>query len=237
MKATTYSSINSEQQTTDEIVVRPIPKSTAKELLVREHYLHSFPGGTKLAFGVFVGQRLLGAATMGVGPFLGYSLVEGARPEDCITLTRLWLSDELPKNSESRALGIVLKALRRNTSLKFSLSYTDPAAGHIGTIYQATNWIYTGLSSATPLYIIKGCGCGTAAAVRDSTAPMPQPQHSRSFAAAFGTHSIRYLAAHGVRISTVPQAAKHRYIYFIDPSWRSRLKIPTLPYPKKDDFK
>jgi hypothetical protein len=205
MKATTY-----------DIVVRPIPALTAKELLVRKHYLHSLPGGTKLAFGVFVGERLLGAATMGVGPFLGYSLVEGARPKDCITLTRLWLSDELPKNSESHVLGIIISGLRKNTGLKFVLSYTDPAAGHIGTIYQSTNWIYTGFSSATPLYEIDGT-----------------IHHSRSFAASFGTHSIRYFAAQGIEIKTVPQSPKHRYLYFLDPTWRKRLKIPVLPYPKK----
>jgi hypothetical protein len=172
MKATTHFRDNPDQLTTDDIVIRPIPKSTVKELLVREHYLHSLPGGTKLAFGVFVGDRLLGAVTLGVGPFLGYSLVEGARPEDCITLTRLWLSNELPKNSESLVLGIILRGLRKNTSLKFVLSYTDPTAGHAGIIYQATNWIYTGLSSATPLYEIDG-----------------KVHHSRSFAASFGTQS------------------------------------------------
>jgi hypothetical protein len=178
--------------------VRPIPTITAKEILVRYHYLHSLPGGTKLAFGVFVDQRLLGAVTLGVGPFLGYCLVEGAKPEDCITLTRLWLSDELPKNSESRVLGIVLRGLSKNTGLKFVLSYTDPAAGHIGVIYQATNWIYTGLSSATPLYEIDG-----------------KVRHSRSFAASFGTHSIQYFAERGIQIKTVPQSPKHRYLYFL----------------------
>jgi hypothetical protein len=202
---------------TSNIVVRPIPNSTAKELLVREHYLHSLPGGTKLAFGVFVGERLLGAVTLGVGPFLGYSLIEGARPGDCITLTRLWLADELPKNSESRILGIILRGLRKNTSLKFVLSYTDPAAGHTGTIYQATNWIYTGLSSATPLYKIDG-----------------RIQHSRSFAASFGTHSIRYFADHGIQIKTIPQSPKHRNIYFLDPTWKKRLKVPVLLYPNKE---
>jgi hypothetical protein len=28
--------------------------------------------------------------------------------------------------------------------------------------------------------------------------------------------------------------AKHRYIYFLDDSWRTRLLVPVLPYPKKD---
>src|SRR5919106_3844127 len=73
--------------------VRPIPILAARRLIEREHYLHSLPGGTRLAFGVFMGSRLMGALALGVGPLNAYSLVQGATPEDCLTLTRLWLSD------------------------------------------------------------------------------------------------------------------------------------------------
>ena len=114
--------------------VRPIPIRSAKAILVCEHYLHSMPGGTQLAFGMFLESRLLGALTLGVGPFNSHSLVEGAAPGDCLTLSRLWLSEELPKNSESRVLGVVTRSLTKHTNLKFLLSYADPAVGHIGTI-------------------------------------------------------------------------------------------------------
>ena len=33
-----------------QLQLRPIPFRVAKELVVREHYLHSLPGGTRLAF-------------------------------------------------------------------------------------------------------------------------------------------------------------------------------------------
>jgi hypothetical protein len=135
-----------------------------------------------------------------------------------VTLTRLWLSDELPANSESKVLGIALRSLKRDTSLKFVLAYSDPSAGHLGTIYQATNWLYTGLSSATPLYDI---GDGIL-------------HHSRSLAHSLGSHSIRYLTSQGIDVKTVPQSAKHRYIYFLDPSWRSHLSVAILPHPKKE---
>ena len=146
--------------------VAPIPHNVAREVICRSHYLHSLPGGTMLSFGIFVGKRLLGAITMGAGPYLAYKIVEGAKPDDCITLTRLWLADELSPNSESRVLGIVLRSLRKETGLKFVVAYSDPSAGHVGIIYQATGWVYTGMSSATPLYDI---GDGTA-------------RHSRSLA-------------------------------------------------------
>ena len=200
--------------------VRPIPQRTAKVLLVREHYLHSMPGGTRLAFGVFLGHRLMGALTLGAGPTNAHRLVDGSTPDDYSTLSRLWLSDELPPNSESRILGVVFRALKKHTELKFLVTYADPARGHLGKIYQATNWLYTGLSEATPLYDI---GDGRA-------------RHSRSLSHAYGTRSVRYFLRRGIDVRLVPQSQKHRYIYFLDPGWRDRLQSPLLPYPKQEDL-
>jgi hypothetical protein len=197
------------------LVVRPIGFVVARRLLEREHYLHSFPGGTKLAFGVFLGRRLMGALTLGVGPINSHLLVDGATPDDCLTLTRLWLCDELPRNSESRFIGVVLRSLKNHTSLKFLLAYADPARGHVGTIYQATNWLYTGLSQATPLYDI---GDG-------------QQHHSRSLGHVFGSHGLAHLRRQGVQVQLVPQRPKHRYLYFLDSAWRSKVRTPILPYP------
>jgi hypothetical protein len=195
--------------------VAPIPYRFAKEILVREHYLHSMPGGTYLAFGVFAEGRLLGALAFGVGPKNAHALVGGASSDSAMTLTRYWLNDELPPNSESRVLGIVLRALRRDTSLDFVLSYADPSVGHVGTIYQATGWIYTGMSQSMPLYDI---GDG----VR---------RHSRTLSHALGTHSMRHLRAHGIPIKALSQGRKHRYVYFLNPGRRSQLRVPEMPYP------
>ena len=169
-----------------------------------------------MAFGVFLGVRLLGALTLGVGPANAYRLVEKAFPDDCACLTRLWLSDDLPPNSESRVISILLRNLAKHTDLLFVFSYSDPAAGHVGTVYQASNWLYTGLSQATPLYSLAG----------------ETPRHSRSFSHSFGTRSVSHFAGLGVPLHKVPQTQKHRYVYFLGASYRERLTVPVLPYPK-----
>ena len=202
-----------------QLFVGHVPFRVAKELLVRGHYLRSMPGGTRLSFGIFVGRRLTGALTLGVGPKLGHRLVEAARAEDCVTLTRLWLSDEMPSNSESRVIGVVLRALKRHTCLKFVLAYADPSVGHVGTIYQATGWLYTGLSAPMSMYDL---GDGVL-------------RHSRSLGYSFGSHSKRHFEASGVPIRSVTQSPKHRYIRFLDPCWQRRLRVPVLPYPKQED--
>ena len=199
--------------------VQPVSIGVAKGLLESKHYLHSLPGGTCLAFGVFLGYHLLGALTLGVGPYNAPSLVAGAATGDCLTLSRLWLADDLPHNGESRVIGIALRSLRRHTDVKFVLSYADSSQGHLGTIYQATGWLYTGLSEPTPLYDL---GDG-------------HLRHCRSVATFFGTRSVQHLSQHGLPLKLVPQVAKHRYVFFLDPSWLPRLKVRVLPYPKRED--
>ncbi len=194
----------------------PVSASVAGDILVKAHYLHSYPGATSLALGVRYFKRMVGAITLGAGPTNVFRLVEGSQLKDSLTLTRMWLSDSLPRNSESWVLAKMIKELRRCTSLKFLVSYADPARGHLGTIYQASGWLYTGLSSATPLYDL---GDG-------------RQRHSRSVAQIMGTHSINYLRSAGLPATQIKQTPKHRYICFLDPTWRSRLKVPILPYPK-----
>ena len=206
------------------IQVRPVSVKIAKEIIVSNHYLHTMPGGTKLAFGIFSGDRLMGAATLGVGPFNAHRLVSGATHGDCLCLTRLWLDDGLPKNSESRVLAVVLRSLVRNTKLKFVVTYADPSAGHLGTIYQAGGWLYTGRSEPSVLY---GIGDGVL-------------RNSRTLGHAYGTRSSRYFSEHGVELKGLRQEAKHRYLYFLDKAWSDKLNVPVQPYPKSntlDGFK
>jgi len=48
------------------------------------------------------------------------------------------------------------------------VSYADTSQNHHGYIYQATNWIYTGLSAKRPDYKIKGLEHLHSASITDS---------------------------------------------------------------------
>lgn len=200
----------------DALYLAPIAPVLAKQLIVPNHYLHSMPGGTQLSVGVFLGNRVVGAITLGCGPIMAHALVEEASREDCMALTRFWLTDDLPKNSASRVLGMLIRSLKLYIDVKFLITYADPSYGHVGTIYQATNWLYIGLSQGTPLYDL---GDGIA-------------RHSRSLGHVFGTHNIAHFKQQGININLVPQSRKHRYIYFLDRRWRKRLIPDVRPYPK-----
>ena len=199
-----------------DLTVKLVPHRIAKSVLKR-HYLGTLPGATQVCFGVFVGPRLEGAVTLGCGPINGHRLVDGAKRGDYLCLTRLWLSDGLPKNSESRVLAIVARLLRKHTRVRFLISYADPAHGHLGTVYQAAGWTYIGRSSESDLYRV---GNG-------------KPQHSRSLAHRMGSHSMKYLSSRGLDIEPVRQQPKHKYVRFLDHTWAERLLPDPQPYPKE----
>lgn len=197
-----------------DIRVQTIPHRLAKPMIVRHHYLHAWPASSGLSFGLFAGQRLLGVIVLGSGPTNAHALVDQATHSDCLVISRVWLDDALPRNSESRCLSIVARLLRQNTSIKFLLSYADPSAGHGGGIYAGAGWLYIGESQATPLLDF---GDGKA-------------RHSRSVAHVLGTHGLAYFHDRGIAVQKVPQSPKRRFIRFIDPAWQSKLLPPVLPY-------
>ncbi len=202
-----------------DLELRAIPAHLARLLVVPHHYLHSMPAAVQICLGVFGQGRLVGALVLSSGPINGHRLVSGASRDDYLTLSRLWLSEECARNSESYVLGGALRALGRHSSIKYLLSYADPAHGHMGAIYQAAGWLYTGLSQSQPLLDL---GDGVA-------------RHTRSVASALGTHSVAYLRRQGFTVTLLPQAGKHTYIAFVDKSWRARLRAEVLAYPRRGE--
>ena len=56
-------------------------------------------------------------------------------------LSRLYLLDAIPHNAETWLIGKSVKYIKRHhRNVRYLLSYADPSAGHIGTIYKAANW-------------------------------------------------------------------------------------------------
>ncbi len=198
------------------LAVRPVMPSVVHSIIEERHYLHSMPAATRRCYGVYLDDVLLGAAVFTSGARQSHRLLAAACPQDVSVLARLWLSDALPPNSESRVLGIVLRTLQRETTWKLILSYADPAAGHVGTIYQATGWVYLGQTEA------------------DSYIRLPDGvvYHPRTVYQRFGSNSIGHLRATDIPAARVPMMGKHRYAYVLDPAWQWRLRGHVQPYPR-----
>jgi hypothetical protein len=112
------------------------------------HYSHTHPGGVDYCFAATSGFRVVGAAMFGYIAGNPKAMVVCNEVDDhhrYRELMRLVFTDECGKNSESMFIGFCLRWLKRNTELAAIVSFADPRYGHCGTVYQATNWLYTGI--------------------------------------------------------------------------------------------
>jgi hypothetical protein len=117
--------------------------------LLHAHYAHRIPA-VEHSFGLFIDKVLSGVCTFGTGANINNNSIAGFK---VLELNRLVVLDGLPRNSLS---WFVSKCMWKLPQPSFLLSYADAAHGHVGYIYQATNWIYTGMSECKRVYVKDG---------------------------------------------------------------------------------
>lgn len=127
-----------------ELFVRKASVKEARPYIATHHYSKIMPDSTKDVFMGFYGDTLAGICVfgMGTGKNQYLRLIPDLKDGEYRELTRLWSPDGMPKNTESKLIGTALKLLA--PEVRLVLSYADPGQGHLGIIYQATNWLYIG---------------------------------------------------------------------------------------------
>lgn len=197
--------------------IEQIPYSMAQEVIIAKHYLHrkapcSFAFGMFDSFGQIVGVVIYGVPASS-------TLLKGiCGPEEAqnvYELTRLWVDDSVPKNGESWLIANTMNKLDR----EIIVSFADSSADHIGYVYQAANFIYTGLSAKFKDPKIRGL----------------ENQHHATYAN--GLTNAQVIEKFGDRVYWVERPRKHRYIYFNASKTRRKslerkLRYKVQPYPK-----
>jgi hypothetical protein len=196
--------------------VRSIDNATAQQLVVENHYLHR-KAPCSQAFGLFdQSDKLRGVVMYGTpsSSALRAGIAGKEHANNVIELTRLWIDDSTPKNSESYLIGNSIK----HCDKEIVVSFADTSQNHLGIVYQATNWIYTGLSAKRTDWSVEGID-----------------KHGHTWADKYTADEMRQLF--GDRFTLVPRSRKHRYL-FINAKGRRRkelmalLKYEQQPYPK-----
>ena len=126
--------------------VRKISYDETKPFLLGVHYARRMPCITD-AFGLFLGGKIIGVVTYGVPASRPLCIgLAGEENADMVReLNRLCILPEYNgKNYASFLVSHSLKMLPKGT---FVVSYADTAWSHVGYIYQAANFLYTGLSA------------------------------------------------------------------------------------------
>lgn len=98
---------------------------------------------------------------MQFGPSLDKSkimgLVTGTGWNEFLELNRLAFSDALPRNSESRALGIAFRLIRKHyPHVQWIVSFADGAQCGDGTIYRASGFALTGIKKNNTIWELGG---------------------------------------------------------------------------------
>jgi len=203
------------------VTVQPILASETYAWLLNKHYAKRLCPISH-AFGAYRGNVLIGVVTYGVP--VSSPLRKGVCGDDwkdhVLELNRLVCENS--KNMASRLVGQSLRMLPRPTIV---VSYADIAQGHVGYVYQACNFIYTGLSAKRTNWTVEG-----------------HEQHSHTIADESRGRENRsewIRGKYGDAFSLSPRSRKHRYVYFCGSrtqvkELRNALRYPVEPYPKGD---
>jgi hypothetical protein len=222
--------------TAKDIKVAPISAKDANALVQRVHYSGKVVQNSQLHLGVFLNGRLEGV--MQFGPSLDkrkvQGLVRGTEWNNFIELNRMAFSEALPRNSESRALGVAFRMIRKHyPHIEWVISFSDGTQCGDGTIYRASGFVLTGIRENKTLIEFQG---GTRIANMTLTA------HWNTEAVAALCHRIgapvkarsisEWRALGGVELP----GFQLRYIYFLNPQAREQLTVPVLPFSKIDEL-
>jgi len=187
-----------------------------KEWFLHKHYLKRLASFTHI-FGLYKDNYLVGVCSYGRP--VSHSLIKGAfngyYQDNFLELNRLVVNNDLKRNTLSYFLSKTLKMIPRPTVV---VSYADTSFGHHGYIYQATNWIYTGLSAKRKDYKIKGLNLHSASLL---------DREGRNI----GKGKIKILKEkYGDSLYMEVRPRKHRYFYFIADKKTKKQMYKNLSY-------
>jgi hypothetical protein len=223
-----------------DIIVKPIKSAAANDLVKRVHYSGKVVPNSQLHFGVFLNDQLLGA--MQFGPSMdkrkAQAFVRNTPWNGFLELNRMAFHELLPRNSESRAISIAMKLIRKHyPHIQWVVSYADGSQCGDGTIYRASGFLLTSIKPNTSMLrfpdgkvyatlpITNGGSSKEGCALRRALCKQWNvPYYSAASVAPF--KAIGAVFVPGFQL---------RYIYLIDPTAKQRLAIPVLPFSKIEE--
>ena len=230
-----------------DIILKPITSQEANALVKRVHYSGKVVNNSQIHIGVFYEGKLEGA--MQFGPSLDkrkiVGLVEGTLWNEFIELNRLAFSDKLPRNSESRALSIAFKILRKHApQLKWVISFADATQCGDGTIYRASGFVLTGIKVNDQIWVApdEAGSRFSRTSLTDGRSKQVQAK-AQTISRVTATKGGNVLGTGAASMKQyidagfVPMSGYQlRYIYFLDPAYRERITVPIIPFSKIDEI-
>jgi len=208
-----------------DIIVKPITAQAANAVVKRIHYSGKVVQNSQLHFGVFLGDKLEGA--MSFGPSMDkrkmLGLVKNTGWNGFLELNRMAFSDLLPRNSESRAMAVAFKLIRKHyPHIEWIVSFSDGTQCGDGAIYRAAGFSLCGIKENKQILEWNGQRIAKKSLDNEN---YPKPN---------GKYFSRHLLETGQ--AKPLQGFQLRYIYFMNQAARERLTVPVLPFSKISDM-
>lgn len=202
--------------------VRQIKRADCSEFILGIHYAKRWPS-ISFAFGLFKGEDLVGVCTYGTPS--SAPLRRGVAGDEfaalVLELNRLCLRD----NIKNEASFLVAASLKMIPKCRIVVSFADSSQGHHGGVYQASNFLFCGMSAKRTDWKVRG----------------KEHLHGQTIADEFRGFENRAQAMrdkYGDDFYLAPRPRKFRYVYITGPkSFKQRamsaLRYLPCEYPKE----
>jgi hypothetical protein len=212
-----------------------IDAQTARRFVRMYHYSGKVDPRSQLHLGVFWEGQLEGVMQFGpsIDKTKSQHLVTGTSWNGFIELHRLAFSDRLPKNSESRAISIAMKLLKKNAPhIDWVLSYADGTQCGDGTIYRASGFDLIKITPNRSMWRMPDGEVLCKIVLEPGFSPNSKSGNIKAKYGKTGTEtSNAFLKEIGAECLGGYQL---KYIYFLNPSARERLTVPVMSYDEID---
>jgi len=192
----------------------------AKFAVEHWHYSQRLPVGPIVKLGCWENNYFIGVVLFSRGASANMLKPYSLKQTDGCELTRIALT--VHRSPVTKIISLAIKLLKKQSNgLRLIISYADPLQKHIGAIYQAGNWVYTGKtmsdrawkSRTGHIYHARACS-----------------ENGTGFSKQFGERRKSIDSSVMTRIRT---PGKHRYLYPLDKAMRKQIEHLAQPYPKR----
>jgi len=190
----------------------------AKWAVEHWHYSRTMPKSKIVHIGVWEDGQFVGAVLFNVSANNNIGKPYGLKMTEVCELVRVALSDH--KSQVSQVVTRAMKMLKQQSpGLRLVVSFADPEHSHVGSIYQAMNWLYAGMTMPADEWIVNG-----------------KRWHGRAFRASKPAHLTTAQAAKALDPTSkrIMGSSKHRYLYPLDRAMRKQIAPLAKPYPKRE---
>jgi hypothetical protein len=237
----------------DSASVREIPNAAAKEVIKKYEWLGNM-GCTDYSFGLYFGEHLAGVSCF--GRTAGTRTAASVCGEKYAHMVKILCRGACVHWAHPHSASFLIpKACQLMVEKGFHIfvAYSDAEAGEIGTVYQATNWLYCGTTNSAsssfiwpskPIPEDATWGKFKDGALRDER-NIQGLTHIRKFSGISGAYRVnctrRELRERMVQEGFLffKSPPKRRYVTFVgdeetEATLRGALKWEKLPYPTRD---